>query len=140
MRNYSLPLLLSSKPADTRLPVDTARFDMRLTGRHDEEQSCALVFDFRNGMAVYLDKGTFEIAVLSPEGKLGDIYQLRTPALKAAEAKAMKYRLPITCDQTGAIIGNGFTLCRGAQDYLERCNAALTMSSAIAVSFSNDVR
>lgn len=139
MRRYPIFLWLRNSTPQAGLPPNAGTaLAITLIGKTDGAKSCNLLLRFQNRLGLDLDSGEFEIFVLKAGGLPLSSYRLVTPQLPSGSNKKVKFELPMDCRNAQAVAGNGFTLCRGKEDYLAQCNSALVLSSSIVVSFSDE--
>lgn len=111
-----------------------AHLSLELNAVQDVGGSCRLTFLVHNKTGMEIEKAVFETVIFDTSGRVVSLSLFNFRELPAARPRVRQFELPeVACDGVGQALINGASSCVVNGTESEVCDAALSLSSRLAV-------
>lgn len=134
MRAFSAAMVAVAAFPGALAAQEVGKLTVELNAVAPSEKGCKLTFVAVNGLAVSLDKVSFEFVLFDGKGLVERMAVLDFRDLPAGKPKVRQFDLPGTrCDQVKSMLINDAPVCSGEGVASDACNKALTTGSKSSV-------
>ena len=125
--------------AGPTLAQQAGPFELQLVDAKSQNNACSIIMRVKNTTGVNIAEAHYEVQGLDSKDMYKGSFNLNLGEIKSGKERFVHFDLAgMACEDLARLHANGFTSCKGDKDYLDLCNGAAKVSSAIALKFNDD--
>ena len=132
-----VPALAQEAAAPAAAAAAGGKLLFQLNNAQTVEGSCQLTFAIKNDTGVQIDKSSYEMAIVDPQGQVSRLITFAFKSFPAGKTKFQQFGLQgQTCDSISGIAINDFPECAGPDGAASPvCEADIAQSSKTTIQF-----